>query len=167
MYVNFATCLFSFLRPWGMVGRGFGAWVDTWSSSPPLVSDVTVGYGGAWLARRGLANGYILKFKCRYALAYKPIRAGHIGSLACPTLGLKLPSKGPRPNPSPPGVVAWAFSANPRPNPAPYPSDILTTKYHYIRLKSKLSSLQGIISLLLTFLLKCWCACFVLLQVIF
>ncbi|KAJ0664938.1 hypothetical protein HanLR1_Chr13g0498391 [Helianthus annuus] len=22
-------------EPWGMVGRGFGAWVDTWSSSPP------------------------------------------------------------------------------------------------------------------------------------
>ncbi|MFS7910060.1 hypothetical protein Hanom_Chr02g00101841 [Helianthus anomalus] len=39
-----------------MVGRGFGTWVDTWSSSPPLVSDVSVGYGGAWLARRGLAR---------------------------------------------------------------------------------------------------------------
>ncbi|MFS8007655.1 hypothetical protein Hanom_Chr14g01263621 [Helianthus anomalus] len=23
------------LRPWGMVGQGFGAWVDRWSSSPP------------------------------------------------------------------------------------------------------------------------------------
>ncbi|MFS7957006.1 hypothetical protein Hanom_Chr07g00661311 [Helianthus anomalus] len=44
-----------------MVGRVFGAWVDTWSSSPPLVSDVFVGYGGAWLARRGLAR--CIKFK--------------------------------------------------------------------------------------------------------
>ncbi|MFS8018809.1 hypothetical protein Hanom_Chr15g01396421 [Helianthus anomalus] len=46
-----------------MVGRGFGAWVDTWSSSPPLVSDVSVGYGGAWLARRGLARCIKIKNK--------------------------------------------------------------------------------------------------------
>ncbi|MFS7966516.1 hypothetical protein Hanom_Chr09g00774641 [Helianthus anomalus] len=39
-----------------MVGRSFWAWVDTWSSSPSLVSDVYVGYGGAWLARQGLAR---------------------------------------------------------------------------------------------------------------
>ncbi|MFS7900446.1 hypothetical protein Hanom_Chr00s113835g01808741 [Helianthus anomalus] len=53
----------------------------------------------------------------RYALSNNPIRAGHIGSLACPTPGLKLPPKGPRPNPSPPGVVTWAFLSNPHPIP--------------------------------------------------
>ncbi|MFS7909984.1 hypothetical protein Hanom_Chr02g00100961 [Helianthus anomalus] len=37
-----------------------------------------------------------------------------------PTPGLKAKPQGPRPNPSPPGVMTWAFSSNPRPNPAPY-----------------------------------------------
>ncbi|MFS7919428.1 hypothetical protein Hanom_Chr03g00212591 [Helianthus anomalus] len=36
-----------------------------------------------------------------------------------PTPGLKAKPQGPRPNPSPPGVVAWAFSPNPRPNLRP------------------------------------------------
>ncbi|KAJ0447817.1 hypothetical protein HanLR1_Chr17g0668161 [Helianthus annuus] len=62
----------------------------------------------------------------RYALANKPIRAGHIGSLACPTPGLKLPPKGPRPNPNPPGVVTWAFLSNPRPNPRPIPHSLIS-----------------------------------------
>ncbi|MFS7973501.1 hypothetical protein Hanom_Chr09g00857231 [Helianthus anomalus] len=82
-----------------MVGRGFGAWVDTWSSSPPLVSHVSVGYGGAWLARVGWPNDYILKFK---------------PSLLCPSQQTNksrpkvrakspaAPPKGPRRNPNPP-----------------------------------------------------------------
>ncbi|MFS7894719.1 hypothetical protein Hanom_Chr00s003084g01708541 [Helianthus anomalus] len=44
--------------------------------------------------------------------------------LACPyrpTPGLKAKPQGPRPNPNPPGVVAWAFSPNPRPNSSPIP----------------------------------------------
>ncbi|MFS7914883.1 hypothetical protein Hanom_Chr02g00158801 [Helianthus anomalus] len=52
----------------------------------------------------------------------KRIGAHYIGSLARPTPDFKLPPLGPRPNPSPPGVVAWAFSANPRPTQAPYPT---------------------------------------------
>ncbi|MFS7934361.1 hypothetical protein Hanom_Chr05g00390711 [Helianthus anomalus] len=46
------------------------------------------------------------------------------GSLARLTPGFKLPPLGPRPNPSPPGVVAWAFSANSRPNPNPIPHSL-------------------------------------------
>ncbi|MFS7959325.1 hypothetical protein Hanom_Chr08g00689771 [Helianthus anomalus] len=99
----------------GMVGRGLGVWVDMWSLSPPLVSDVSVGYGGAWLGQ---------VYAPRYALANKPIRAGHIESRACPTPGLRLPLKGPHPNPSPPGVVTWAFLSNPRPNPRPIPHSL-------------------------------------------
>ncbi|MFS7977585.1 hypothetical protein Hanom_Chr10g00905721 [Helianthus anomalus] len=53
----------------------------------------------------------------RYDLANKRIGADHIGSLARPTPGFKLPPLGPRPNSSPHGVVAWAFSANPCPIP--------------------------------------------------
>ncbi|KAJ0854765.1 hypothetical protein HanRHA438_Chr14g0666181 [Helianthus annuus] len=34
-----------------------------------------------------------------------------------PTPGLKAKPQGPRPNPSPPGVVAWAFYPNPSPIP--------------------------------------------------
>ncbi|MFS7932460.1 hypothetical protein Hanom_Chr04g00368161 [Helianthus anomalus] len=41
-----------------------------------------------------------------------------------PTPGLKPTKKGPRPNPCPPGVVAWAFSAHPRPNPRPIPRSL-------------------------------------------
>ncbi|MFS7941581.1 hypothetical protein Hanom_Chr06g00477981 [Helianthus anomalus] len=48
-----------------MVGQRFGAWVDMWSSSPPLVSDVSVGYGGTWLARRGLARCIKIKIKSK------------------------------------------------------------------------------------------------------
>ncbi|MFS8003907.1 hypothetical protein Hanom_Chr13g01219391 [Helianthus anomalus] len=39
----------------------------------------------------------------------------------CPTPGLKAKPQGPRPNPSPLGVVIWAFSSSPRPNPRPIP----------------------------------------------
>ncbi|MFS7991533.1 hypothetical protein Hanom_Chr12g01071821 [Helianthus anomalus] len=35
----------------------------------------------------------------------------------CPTPGFKPKPQGPRPNPSPPGVVAWAFFPNPSPIP--------------------------------------------------
>ncbi|MFS7964085.1 hypothetical protein Hanom_Chr08g00746051 [Helianthus anomalus] len=34
-----------------------------------------------------------------------------------PTSGLKTKPQGPRPNPSPPGTVTWAFSPNPSPIP--------------------------------------------------
>ncbi|KAJ0584721.1 hypothetical protein HanLR1_Chr05g0181511 [Helianthus annuus] len=47
--------------------------------------------------------------------------------------GPELPPLGPRPNPSPPGVVAWAFSANPRPNPRPIPHSLISN-VDYIRL---------------------------------
>ncbi|MFS7979964.1 hypothetical protein Hanom_Chr10g00933861 [Helianthus anomalus] len=59
------------------------------------------------------------------------VRAGHIGSLACPRPGLKLPPKGPRPNPSPPGVVTWAFLSNPRPNPHPIPHSLTSKHFSY------------------------------------
>ncbi|MFS7924325.1 hypothetical protein Hanom_Chr03g00271251 [Helianthus anomalus] len=45
----------------------------------------------------------------------KRIGGRHMGSLARPTPGFKPKPQGPRPNPSPPGVVAWAFFPNPSP----------------------------------------------------
>ncbi|KAJ0867697.1 hypothetical protein HanRHA438_Chr12g0566191 [Helianthus annuus] len=50
----------------------------------------------------------------------KPTWGGDLGVCTQPTPqppppGLKPPPKGPRRNPSPPGVVTWAFIPNPRP----------------------------------------------------
>ncbi|MFS7921584.1 hypothetical protein Hanom_Chr03g00238681 [Helianthus anomalus] len=50
------------------------------------------------------------------------MRFSQLAWLYRPTPGLKAKPQGPRPNPSPPGMVAWAFSPNPRPNPASYPT---------------------------------------------
>ncbi|MFS7930155.1 hypothetical protein Hanom_Chr04g00340811 [Helianthus anomalus] len=45
------------------------------------------------------------------------IEGSQLGCHPRPTPGLKPKPQGPRPNPSPPGVVAWAFSPNSRPIP--------------------------------------------------
>ncbi|MFS8021307.1 hypothetical protein Hanom_Chr16g01425861 [Helianthus anomalus] len=54
---------------------------------------------------------------CEIARLVWPLRVCHVTLLARPTPGLKAKPQGPRPNPSPPGVVAWAFSPNPSPIP--------------------------------------------------
>ncbi|KAJ0469944.1 hypothetical protein HanIR_Chr14g0713391 [Helianthus annuus] len=52
----------------------------------------------------------------------KQIGGRHIGPLARPTPGFKPKPQGPRPNPSTPGVVAWAFSPTHAPTQVPYPT---------------------------------------------
>ncbi|KAF5768265.1 hypothetical protein HanXRQr2_Chr14g0634401 [Helianthus annuus] len=49
-----------------------------------------------------------------------------VGWVPRPTCGLKLLPKGPRPNPSPLGVVTWVFLSNPCPNPRPVPHSLKT-----------------------------------------
>ncbi|MFS7889480.1 hypothetical protein Hanom_Chr00s000004g01607481 [Helianthus anomalus] len=46
-----------------------------------------------------------------------PFTARHVSLLTRPTPGLKSKPQGPRPNPSPPRVVAWAFFPNSSPIP--------------------------------------------------
>ncbi|MFS7914414.1 hypothetical protein Hanom_Chr02g00153091 [Helianthus anomalus] len=54
---------------------------------------------------------------CEMASLVCPLIARHVTLLARPTPGFKPKPQGPRPNPRPPGVVAWAFP----PTHAPYP----------------------------------------------
>ncbi|MFS7977308.1 hypothetical protein Hanom_Chr10g00902491 [Helianthus anomalus] len=54
---------FNFLRPWGMVGRGFGAWVDTWTSRGTAGQ---LHVGSVWrgvASPRGLATCYNFFFQ--------------------------------------------------------------------------------------------------------
>ncbi|MFS7974535.1 hypothetical protein Hanom_Chr09g00869911 [Helianthus anomalus] len=46
-----------------------------------------------------------------------------------PTPGLKPMPQGPRRNPCPPGVVAWAFSPYPRPNSRPIPRSLMLKNF--------------------------------------
>ncbi|MFS7945811.1 hypothetical protein Hanom_Chr06g00528531 [Helianthus anomalus] len=55
-----------------------------------------------------------------------PLRTRHVTLLARPTPGFKPKPQAPCPNPSPPGVVAWAFSPNPRPNLSPISHSLIS-----------------------------------------
>ncbi|MFS7908930.1 hypothetical protein Hanom_Chr01g00088851 [Helianthus anomalus] len=57
----------------------------------------------------------------RYDVAGEPMIFSQLGWPIRPTPGLKPMPQGPRRNPCPPGVVAWAFSRYPRPNSRPIP----------------------------------------------
>ncbi|KAJ0511671.1 hypothetical protein HanIR_Chr11g0554731 [Helianthus annuus] len=60
----------------------------------------------------------------RYDVAGEPMIFSQLGWPSRPTPGLKPMPQGPRRNPCPPGVVAWAFSPYPRPNSRPIPHSL-------------------------------------------
>ncbi|MFS7998185.1 hypothetical protein Hanom_Chr12g01150761 [Helianthus anomalus] len=109
---------------WLGLGLGWawvGAYADTWNGSPPPPGYVVAGYGEAWVGLGlGAPRGRIIK-KRPSEVVGEPMRFSLLAWPYRPTPGLKAKPQGPRPNPSPPGVVAWAFSPTHAQTPVPYP----------------------------------------------
>ncbi|MFS7964566.1 hypothetical protein Hanom_Chr08g00751861 [Helianthus anomalus] len=80
--------------------------------------------GDRWVSgfeRCGVSEWFEFKIQTfeMAAMTWRGERMGgsQLGLSRPPTPGLKAKPQGPHPNPSPPRVVAWAFSPNPRPIP--------------------------------------------------
>ncbi|MFS7925412.1 hypothetical protein Hanom_Chr04g00284601 [Helianthus anomalus] len=117
-----------------MVGLGLGHLVTRGMGAPHCLVTCPRGMAGCWLGlgwvhRLAKPNGLNLKFKLFICPAMtwrgQRMKPSQLGCQGRPTPGLKAKPQGPRPNPSPPGVVAWAFSPNPGQNPRPIPHGLI------------------------------------------
>ncbi|MFS7958238.1 hypothetical protein Hanom_Chr07g00675871 [Helianthus anomalus] len=115
-----------------MVGLGLGHLVTRGMGAPHCLVTYLRGMVRRWLSLgwvHRVPNGLNLKFKLFICPAMtwrgQRIEPSQLGYQDRPTPDLKPKPQGPRPNPSPPGVVSWAFSPNPRQNPRPIPHGLI------------------------------------------
>ncbi|MFS7922015.1 putative rmlC-like jelly roll protein [Helianthus anomalus] len=79
------------------------------------------------MAGRGLGLGWVWQIVKKIIQKEQTNKSKPTSMSPRPTPGLKAKPQGPRPNPSPPGMVPWAFSPNPRPNLRPIPHGLRFT----------------------------------------